>query len=993
MEIMKNITLAILTLVIASGCVTQKKRGEVPPVKKFYHDITAEFNGYFNATEILKETYVSMSEQEPENYNKLLPVYPYVEVENPQAAAPQLDEAIKKVTIVNALHEPSHWVDDCYLLAGKAQYLKQDYEAAEETFEYLVSEFSPEAKLNKAKQSKAKKPRSKAESQKIRKERTKTRKKEKQEKEKSIKEKRKAYKKEKKQRERERKRERKARQKARKKGKRVPKKTTTPEVEEVPALETPNATKPATEKEPEKKTEEQEEPPLDTDEPNGPFAHKPAFQEGQLWLARTYIERDKFVQADYLLRQLNNNRKIYPEVASELAAVTAHFFIKQKEYEQAIAPLERAIDMSKDRNAQARYTYILAQLYEMQNNSSEAFKNYEQVVKLKPKYEMEFSATMSMIINEYDAKGTTSSEAISRLEKLLKDEKNVDYWDRIYFSIAEIYLRQGEETKGVENLELALEAGGSSEAQQAETYLTLAAIYYKKEDYLKANDYYGRALTGLSKSDSRYSEVERLSKVLKDIADRVATIEKQDSLLRIADMTPDEKKAFAFERKKEQDEERRKAAIAAATQQTDSKINRPTRRPAVAGSAPARLASSQSNYWAYNDRAVKRGQRDFQSKWGGRSLDDNWRRSNKTDGGSIQSDTTENIVATQALTDAQVANMLRGVPQSKAQMEQANELIMDAMFELGVLYKEKLEKPKKAVETLEELLHRYPDNKYTAEAMYHLYLLYKDLGNSSKAQEYYNKLTSQYSDTVFAKVLTDPDFINNLNKEEKALARYYDQTYEQFSKGDYQSAYDRLQQATENFGTEHPLQAKFALLNAMTLGSIEGQEAYINALKKVVAEYPQTDEQKRAREILRLLGEGNSGALGQQQEANAAKNEFQYEPDKMHYIVIALSPEVSLTDAKIAVSNFNRKYYQLENLRISNIYLMPEGKERFPIIVVRRFKNAKEAVAYYKASILNGSDFIQEDFEIYPVTQNNYRQIIRNKSLGNYQSFFETNYD
>ena len=124
-----TIPILVTVLLILSGCVTQKKKGEdVSGLKKFYHDTTAEFNGYFNSGVIMDETYVAMNDNYQDNYNKILPLWEYTEVSNPTQFNEQLDKAIEKVSIVIALHRPSHWVDDCYLLMGQAQYLKKDYE-------------------------------------------------------------------------------------------------------------------------------------------------------------------------------------------------------------------------------------------------------------------------------------------------------------------------------------------------------------------------------------------------------------------------------------------------------------------------------------------------------------------------------------------------------------------------------------------------------------------------------------------------------------------------------------------------------------------------------------------------------------------------------------------------------------------------------------------------------------------------------------------------
>lgn len=146
----KTFCISILScLLCCLACTTKKKVGEVGTIGKIYHNTTARYNGYYNADVILTESRLILEEQSQDNYNKLLPLYPVTAAENPKAVASELDRAIEKVTVAGSLHEPSHWVDDCYVLMGKAQYLKQDFESAEETFEYFAEEYDPSNPLSR----------------------------------------------------------------------------------------------------------------------------------------------------------------------------------------------------------------------------------------------------------------------------------------------------------------------------------------------------------------------------------------------------------------------------------------------------------------------------------------------------------------------------------------------------------------------------------------------------------------------------------------------------------------------------------------------------------------------------------------------------------------------------------------------------------------------------------------------------------------------------
>jgi len=122
--------LVLLSVMLITACTTQKRKGELSGLGKLYHNTTAHYNGYFNANELVNGSMISLADQHQDNYNQLLEVYPYIAASNPQAAAADLDQAVEKVATVVSLHRYSQWTDDCYLLVGKAQFLKKDYESA-----------------------------------------------------------------------------------------------------------------------------------------------------------------------------------------------------------------------------------------------------------------------------------------------------------------------------------------------------------------------------------------------------------------------------------------------------------------------------------------------------------------------------------------------------------------------------------------------------------------------------------------------------------------------------------------------------------------------------------------------------------------------------------------------------------------------------------------------------------------------------------------------
>jgi tetratricopeptide (TPR) repeat protein len=955
---LNKILAVLLFLGSLTGCTVKKSRSDLSPLGEFYHNTTAHYNGYFNANELLMASVVSLEAQQEDNYNKLLPIYKYLEVENPQAVAQDLDLAIEKVSVVVNLHRYSKWTDDCYLLFGKAKYLKQDYESAEEAFRFFSLEFTPE-KMEKEEEG-AKKERKEKNKKKSRKKKRKSSKK--------------AKKKERKQKIKARDKYRKAVKKAKKSGKPAPEKPTILlSKDERMALEAKEKAK--------EKDENTEQDNKNKNNDDGMLKHRPAYQEGMVWYAKTLIERDKYDAADRLMEELDNDNKTYEDIRSELAAVRAYSFIRQKQYELAIPAMREAIKREKDKALKSRYAFIMAQLFELQNNFKGAYDGYKEALNYRPDYTMAFNCRLKMSQNAYASGQGTAVAARKDLEKMLKDPKNMLFKDQIYYAMAQIDMKSGDLPSGIANYKLSVKNSIQNRSQKAESYLALANIYFDKENYVSAKNYFDSTLQVMAVADERYKEVEAYAKNLKEIAENIQVIALQDSLLRISTLSDEEKEELAMEIKKKRDEERRKALAQKATQ--GSSVGPAIRRPATPGAL-----QKESSFFAYDDRSKKRGNREFTRKWGSRTLEDDWRRSAQQDVAFGDDDAFDSGV----LTEEEIKKLLGDVPETDADIAAAKLKIQEAMSKLGVLYRERLESNEKAIAILEELNAKYPGNTYELDSWYQLYLAHQDEGNQAQAKVYADKIVDKYPNTAYALIIQNPNYADELVKEEQELNNYYDEAYNDFQDGNYKGAFEKSSAAKDKFGAANPLQPKFALLTAMSTGNLEGKEAYIQALRNVVAKYPDTEEQRRAKEILRLLGETSASLPG---GASEALKNFKLEDDKLHYVIIVFSDfEVKLNEAKITVSDYNQKYHKLDRLRISNIFLGQNAEDRLPILVLRRFKNKAEAMKYYSGTKLNSKDFLEEKlgFEVFPITQNNYRQILKDKAIDNYRIFFQENY-
>jgi tetratricopeptide (TPR) repeat protein len=599
---------------------------------------------------------------------------------------------------------------------------------------------------------------------------------------------------------------------------------------------------------------------------------------------------------------------------------------------------------------------------------------------------MEFNARLNMALNG----NTTNEVAVAGLNRMSRDFKNQEYLDQIYFALGQLSLKNGKKADGIQYLEKALATGGSNPAVKAEAYYTLAKSYYESENYVKAKMYYDSTASALDKTDKRKEEVKNYAENLTEIAQNISLIELKDSLLHISEMPFKEQKALATKIKRTRDEAALATLMKAAAPETGAKKFDKTGASAFGTvGSDAGGASAQSTFFAYNSESIRKGKREFEKRWGAdRKLEDNWRRSNRRN--ATVATTADNTDAgSSEISEKELTAILKEVPRSQGDIETTKTQIADAMFQLGVLYRDKLKNNQKSIDLLEKYNKRFPESKDELASWYYLYLSYKELKDKTKVQFYYDKIQSKYADSNYAKVLRDPNALKN--QAENKVERYYDSTYVIFSKGQYKEAAEKINAVEKLFGGVHPYKAKFALMNAMCLGNLKGKTEYINALREVVGRFGEQPEGKRANEMLRILASSVGESVPETPVATT-DSPFKTMADAPHFVMIMAEKKISLEDAKVSVSDYNSKYHRLEDLRLSSIFLDTDAE--ISVLLVRKFNNKAAALAYTDAVGKNRADFLPQNikFQIFAIHQENYREVIKQKSVIEYAKFYEKTY-
>jgi tetratricopeptide (TPR) repeat protein len=942
--------------------------------------MTAKYNGWFNANELLEASVLKLEEQHIDNYNEILPIYEYAAVENADAVKPDLDEAIKKVSVVVTLHEYSDWADDCYLLIGQAEYLKRDYEAAENALEFYMDEFQPNGKRTTIKERKRKKGSSASAGQSAAAAKEANRR---------QKELQKARKKT----ERERKAYNKQLRKRKKKGQSTDdlvRPGTVKAPDGTTAVPTPDAKKyepSAAELQAKKKAE---------GEQSSIFLNEPVYDEAILWLAKTYIERENWTSADYQFRRLEGDDILLPKVYEELPVARAYYHMKRENFPQVIPFLEQAIERSNDRGNKARYSYIIAQLHDRAGNVQAANEYYQKSLDFSNQYDMEFNTQLAILRSGVRTGSMSRADAQASLEKMSKDYKNQPYLGRIYFTMANLALDEKDVKGAIAHLEKSVETVGNDKFQQIESQYLLATLYMQEMMYVEADGAYKATAAIMDQDDPRYRDVKKLADNLTEIAINLNEIQLQDSLLVLSYKTDDELKALAKEIKKARQKEADAAAANSKYVGNADKKMTPT-NPAVAGRGdlptPIVAGGQASTFWAFDTKNLKKTRREFERTWGDIGLTDYWRVNDKADQFASSDENLEPGADGEiGLYESEIEDFFKDVPKSDSARALSHTQIRKSMLLLGGLYRDRLEDFNSSIEILEAILTKYPDAPEKLEIYYQLYLSSLSGGDHARAEKYKRLIIDNYPNSRFAKVLSDPNFAASQQSEKDRLIQYYDETYDLFESGQHEQVLTRVRDLEDKFGLNNILMGKFELLKAMSLGSQVGKDAYVEALKYIIARYPNSEEEKKAKDMLLLLGDASTGKGYGEKGLEAAR--FTMEDNALHFVIVYVKNQetVSINDSKVAIADFHKKFFQLDNLKMTNLVFDPT--KNHSLILVRSFTTKDKAMKYYETAVRNPNVFLPKgaEYEVYPITQKNYREVIKARELATYKQFFEANY-
>ena len=882
----------LVLLILLVGCKTNKNTF----IHRGYHNLTARYNGYYYATESIKEGEEKIRTTYKYDYDQLLPVYLVPTNESAKATFPEFDKAIKKSSNCIQRHTikdkkkgfeittAGRWIDNNWNVIGISRFYKREFFSGIEAFEYVIRSYKSKDKY-----------------------------------------------------------------------------------------------------------------------------------KALIWLARSYNEIGAPSQAEPVIGVLKEDKKISKYAKKELPAVQADYYIKRGMYKEAEDALLSAIKGGGDakdtksrynlvstfkskpsKKTRARYSFILAQLYELKKENRKAIQYYQKVISLKPDYEMIFYARMKQALL-FDVKSGNIAKLKRDLLKMTRDVKNAEFLDVIYYTLGGIYEKEKNDKDAIANYKLSVKNSTQNPKQKALSYLKLGEINFELANYTISGGYYDSTLITLPKDYKDYNAISKRKETLEILVGYIKTIQKEDSLQRVAKMSEADRTRFIEKmivKIEEEEDKKKEEQEALLAQNLNPDVN------AVPNNGmPAMGNGVKGDWYFYNQTTLSFGINDFIKKWGNRKLEDNWRRSQKAltfDNTQAGNDSTNEVtqVKDKKVKDKKsVDYYLADLPLNDSLLQRSNKRIIDAYYNLASTYKEDLNNNKKAIATYEELNNRYTDNKYKLSVYFQLYRIFTSVKNQSQADYYKNKILNEYPNSEYAQIIKNPKYISDKNAQKGEVELFYTNTYDQYAASNFADAYNKCNESESKFG-KNDFSPKFAFIKAMCIGKLKGMDSLDNALKLVQVLYPKDPVTQQAQDILEVIynmkhpSEALPGDIG-----NNQTDTFKLELDAQHFVIAVCPDDAAIANAfKSSLADYNNNFYGNDGLNISSSLFGSSNQ----ITNIKTFKNAQDALKYIDnlkndKTVFSGSVKI-EMFTLMAISADNLPKLYRKKLTSYYKPFFDDHY-
>ncbi len=719
------------------------------------------------------------------------------------------------------------------------------------------------------------------------------------------------------------------------------------------------------------------------------FPETPLKKETIYWLARTQFAEGSFYSAEQTLEKIlpfDNIKK--RNLRKEVKLLYSMILIKHEDYAGAITFLEKTLKDVKKKKEKAEIYFLIAQLYEKLQNFAKAKEYYRKVARLNTSSELAFASLLreiQMVSRNPRSSDKELKQVYTKLKHLLQEKQYADFRAEIYYEMALIARRKNKYDKAIEFYKNSLANNTNNIPYKLNAYWDLGELYFFLNDFSNAQLYYDSAASVVPKEHENFKLIKAKAENLKEFVTHKNLIHLNDSLIKISEMPSDKLKKYVENLVREEEEwERQRLLQEQQAQQnfTDPNLLNPQQ-------------VSTGKFYFDDPRQVAAGKARFLQTWGNRKDEDHWRRKNKQKIFSDKIEEEENP-EDKGLSERErkIKKYLENVPKTEEERSKLLKETENAMLKVARIFLEDFKMPDSALATYLLFLKRFPDSYETPAVLYAVYTIAKDLKKNTIAENAKQRLLKEFSTSVYAQRLKNPE---TKIKDEKAesFESAYRGLVNLYDKGQYESAIGFSGFILKKF-PEAPEIDKVYFLRGASYGKTGQTDSLKKIFGELIAKYPQRETAKIARKILAQLNKNSSQTssktkretrTSKEEEGNFAGFTKEKRPNERIVVILLIDKDkIKVHELKSMISDFNRNYFSNERLSMNAFFYKDKH-----LVYITQFPDFKSADSYLQTLIATpqiASLLEDKETDAVFITPSNFRVAFSQKRFKDYGKFF-----
>ena len=555
-------------------------------------------------------------------------------------------------------------------------------------------------------------------------------------------------------------------------------------------------------------------------ENNRIWENKNVRNESMIWQARTYFEAGEMNEGLSLLQLLKTDAIFPKRLQPFLNEQLAYGYYLSGMNDSAANYLIKGLDNAKDPLTKARWSFLIAQLYEKEQKIDLAYNWFRKAGSIVSNPIIAVYASIYMASIDAN-RGKKSWESLAYdLERMIKKDKYAAFADIIYYEMAQLAVRNQAISKANQWLIASIQKNEKNTKLKQKTLVQLGAINYKIDQFSVAKIAYEN-LNDLLKTFPNYDQITLRKKWIDKIANLNELIAIEDSLQMIynAPKIAQERIAMQWQKRtallkaQEKDlfKDPNKQKAGSVNYNNQNNIPGYTFGNAFVNTTPNKEV--KSDFYFDNPQNVSMGITNYIKKWGDRPNVDNWRR--KT---TIQlaraSQVNANIDSTQAsmqLNTAQLVNKsIKSTTQEKDSAEKLSIQLIETDTDLkqskinwnnnslsiAKIFLYELNDFEKALPRYKAVIQNDIEPATTESALLDLASHYLHIGQITTSDSLISLITKQFPEGIYVQKKRAKE---NLDRIDKNSAEAYKTAYFLAQIGDWDQFGSQMEEAQKQF--------------------------------------------------------------------------------------------------------------------------------------------------------------------------------------------------